>query len=161
MHGLLSKRRWDAVLAADLVDGVVACDNPFGPSSLEVDGGGVRVEAERCQSLALVLHELAANACEHGAWSDERGVVRVSFEESGDGLTVRWAESSPGGASEPERLGTGLTLAGGFVRHDLRGEVDFDFAPGGLRVTMRLPRVPVVVTGAVAPSGSGERELVG
>jgi two-component sensor histidine kinase len=85
---------------------------PQAEDRLAVEGPVLPLPNEAVTPLALALHELATNAIKYGAWSDEGGRVRVSWEaapsEAGDGMgrsvTLRWREEAEG-VTEPKEAG--------------------------------------------------------
>ena len=108
-------------------------------------------------TLGLALHELATNAAKYGALSTPAGAVRVTWRvETGRGgarhLHLRWAESGGPPVAEPMRRGFGSRLIAGSMRHELAGEVRFDFARSGLvcTITAPLPADAPVAVSAVA-----------
>ena len=90
----------------------------------------------------MALGELATNAAKHGALSAEGGRVSVSWRAEADdrGGVLFWKETGgPPVAAPPARRGFGLRLLVQGLRQDLRAAAELDFAPGGLRCTVRLP----------------------
>jgi two-component sensor histidine kinase len=88
----------------------------------------------------MILYELAVNAARHGALARPDGRVEITWTESGGDATLRWIERSSGKAlTPPERIGRGTHLIRGFAGHELRGEVTFDYRPGGLAFTLKFP----------------------
>ena len=89
--------------------------------------------------LALVIHELATNSLKYGALSVETGTLDVSCSAQGEAVTIIWTETggplvqaptvAPGYGSRPvERSVTG----------HLRGAITYDWAEGGLVVTLKV-----------------------
>jgi two-component sensor histidine kinase len=87
----------------------------------------------------MVLHELATNAAKHGALSTAAGHVVLDWRSDAGAVELRWAESAGPPVQTPTRRGFGSTLIEQSIVSTLSGEVRFDFAPGGLVCTMRLP----------------------
>ena len=112
---------------------------------------GVRLRSATVQTLALALHELAANACEHGALSGPEGRLDVAWavidgEEGGDGeprLRVSWTETGagPGGADGEETPGRGYgrEMIERALPYQLGAEIAFEIAPDGVRCVIVLP----------------------
>ncbi|TDH59166.1 hypothetical protein E2C06_28730 [Dankookia rubra] len=112
---------------------------------LAVEGPALRLTAQAALAFDLVLHELATNAAKHGALSAAGGQVRLAWSEEagpdGAGLVLRWTETGgPAVAPQPARRGFGTDLIGRQVRAALGGSVTVEFAAGGLRVVVGLPR---------------------
>ena len=111
--------------------------------------------------VALAIHELTTNAIKFGALSTPEGRLAVSWtvaraEEGGlPTLALVWVES--GGDHIPPgsiQRGFGSEVIENALRYQLGGEGRLDFAPAGLRCTIRLPLTPTL--GSV---GSGASEL--
>ena len=54
-------------------------------------------------------------------------------------LEMEWSESGGPPVLPPGRRGFGSRLIDRSIRTELQGTVDLDFAPGGLRVRIRVP----------------------
>jgi two-component sensor histidine kinase/integral membrane sensor domain MASE1 len=155
VHTVLSRSQWAPALLSELVTGVVAPVAPAEKERLTLAGTDPVFDAERCQAIALSLHELATNARRHGAWSNQHGAVTIRGGTLGDVDEIEWIES---GVNIPEHLvrassngeslhGTssqirGITLMRGFITHELGGHLELIFKPGGLHVRISLPRRP-------------------
>lgn len=104
-------------------------------------GNDVRMPFTSISVVGLILHELAANATKHGAWTAEAGSVKVDWTASDDGkrLIVSWVENG-GPPVDAEEIvpGTGtaivdrLLAAGG-------GVIERDWNASGLTVTFSIP----------------------
>jgi PAS domain S-box-containing protein len=129
-HTLLAQTRWaditlEAVLQSELV--VRA-----GGRAL-LSGPPVLVPADRVQALALLIHELAANALLHGALSGSEGRVEVSWRPGPAlGLVdLSWRERG-GPPSAPGEAGFGLRLVNSIVRQQLQGRLSQQWTEEGL-----------------------------
>ena len=118
---------------------------------LSVTGSEVLLPPTAAGLVALAIHELASNAIKFGALSTQQGRLAVSWTITGAGddgrptLTLVWVES--GGDPIPPRplqRGFGSDLIESALRHQLGGDGRLDFAPDGLRCTIRLPMMPVL-----------------
>lgn len=128
----------------DLLDAVA---RPYAPSptAMEAEGPDVSVPALSTTPIALILNELATNATKHGAWAQPDGKVQVrwGFNEAFDGpsakraFTIHWDET--GALQKVDRsAGFGMTMVG-LSAAQIDGEASYDWAPDGLRFTLRLP----------------------
>jgi two-component sensor histidine kinase len=52
---------------------------------IEMNGPDISLPPDLATPLALVLHELAANALKYGALSSKAGTLRLGWEFTGDG----------------------------------------------------------------------------
>ena len=136
-HDQLAKRHWsDAdlqALAADVL-------SPLDDGRVSMEGGPLRLAPRAAVTLAMALHELAANAQRFGALSSPSGRLCVSWRTEADGgLTLTWQEAGGPVVAPPMRRGFGRRFLEGALNRDLGGATELDFAPSGLRCTIRAP----------------------
>lgn len=112
---------------------------------LSIDGPDIQLLPAAASTLGLAVYELATNALEFGAVSAPSGSISVSWTTSPgeDGrawLTLRWTETGVEPMSpSPHRRGFGTEVIEQALKYQLGGEGRLEFAPGGLRCTIRLP----------------------
>ena len=106
---------------------------------LQLDGPEVTLAAEAAVNVLLAVHELAANARDHGALSAEAGRVEVEWAVRLGRLGLAWKEVGGPPGSPPERQGFGLRMLLTALPRSLGGAASLDFAPGGLRYTLSAP----------------------
>jgi two-component system, chemotaxis family, CheB/CheR fusion protein len=140
-HDLLAATKW---AGADLEALVVTALAPYRERGDRVVVSGDRVILNAASALlfGMILHELATNATKHGALSNERGQVEVSWTKNArtKRLAVTWAEMNSPHAAEPGKSkGFGMTLIERGLAHELKGEAGFDFRGGGLRCSLEVP----------------------
>ena len=96
-------------------------------------GPDISLEPRLALGLHLIFHELATNACKHGALRSAPGVVEVRWDllrEAGrDVLAVQWCERGGPPVRKPERAGFGLRLISKALSE---AKVDVDFDPAGV-----------------------------
>jgi two-component sensor histidine kinase len=139
-HRLLADNHWEG---ADLREILIDELAPFG-GRIHVEGPAVRLLASAVQPVCLILHELAANAANHGALSVEEGRVEVHWSRASeaDGLRIRWCEmdgppvTAP---AAPASKGFGSRLIKGTAVDQLGAEIDLEWAVAGLCMTMTMP----------------------
>ena len=107
-------------------------------------GPEVRLPPRLADQLGIALHELTANAVQHGALRREAGRLQVRWWIAGDMPTtmlhIDWREEAAnGGVTAPESEGFGLELLTRSLHYEVDAEVELDFADQGLRCTIRLP----------------------
>jgi two-component system CheB/CheR fusion protein len=134
-YGLLTDADWTTVTIRELLQ---AESDTYGNGRITVEGPDVALSAEQALSVGMVVHELATNAVKYGALSADDGRVEVCWQVQGDRLELTWRECDGPEVSAPERRGFGLTLIEGQVRYQNEGELDVQFEPGGLELTMRF-----------------------
>jgi PAS domain S-box-containing protein len=104
-----------------------------------ISGEPVRLSGRSVLTLSIVLHELATNAAKHGALSRPEGRVDVVWHRGGEEVSLVWTEGGGPTVAAPTRRGFGLRLISDSISYELGGEAAFDFSPGGLMCTIRLP----------------------
>ncbi len=119
---------------------------PFevGAGRMEAAGPAVDLPARSGRMLALVLHELAANATKYGALSVPDGRVRLSWtaEPAGDAagaevkVALLWDESGGPGLTPPARDGFGTKLLTTLSEYELDGRAELDHRSSGLHYAL-------------------------
>lgn len=102
------------------------------------------VAPKAAQTLALALHELAANAVQHGALSSPGGSVTLSWsgaeqEEGGRRFRLQWLEEGGPPAAAPARAGFGLTMIGSVAGNELSARTETEFTASGFRYRLDAP----------------------
>lgn len=107
------------------------------PVRLEVRGQATLLPDSHLLPMAIITHELIANACRHAFPEGRRGSIAVAFSRAVDGVSLVVRDT---GVGAPEiRPGEGLNLVTGLVEH-LGGTMSVETAPGaGVGVRIRLP----------------------
>ena len=146
LHGSVN---WDRVSLRDVIERTL---EPFRPTAVQatnfsVGGGDVRLLPKDALSLALVVHELAVNAVQHGALSVEpAGNIQIDWQieikSEGDWLHFHWRESGGPMVARPEHKGFGSRLIERGLAQEVNGEVDLDYSPSGVvcNITMPIPQ---------------------
>lgn len=106
---------------------------------LDIEGDPVTLPGPEAADLALIMHELAANAVRHGAWSTPNGRVRVGCRESDGHVRLAWRESGGPPVALPQRRGIGTKLVEGLVAGRFGGQVSMEFARDGFSCELLLP----------------------
>jgi PAS domain S-box-containing protein len=128
----------EATTLENLVQSVLS---PYatGGDRLQVAGPPVPVGTNTVTNLALVLHELAANAAKYGSLSDSQGRLAIRWEIEGDEVRLAWDETGgPALAGAPGAEGFGSQLARRTVTGQLGGTMEPDWRAEGLRLAMTL-----------------------
>jgi two-component sensor histidine kinase len=99
----------------------------------------------------MAIHELATNAIKYGALSVREGIVTINwrFEYIGGEkqLVLDWVEAN-GPVVQPQGTrGFGTMLVERGLAHELSGKARIDFAPQGVRATLRAPVGAAVAVG--------------
>ena len=131
-----------------------------------VGGPEIVLTADAVQPLGLALHELATNAVKYGALSGSAGEVRIDWSlesgPSGQLLRLDWTEQGGPEVAEPKRKGFGQVVIKDMIEHDLGAEATIDYAPTGVRWSMRAPlsrlvAEPQTVIGLGGPRATDNR----
>jgi PAS domain S-box-containing protein len=88
-HSLLSIMRWRNVPLASLLAAEI---ESFGMRRVSAAGPHIELAAEQVQPLGLVLHEMFANAAQHGALSIPEGKVILCWKTDDGTLALEWKE---------------------------------------------------------------------
>jgi two-component sensor histidine kinase len=140
-HELLSARRWQGVLLAELVRRELA---PYATgNNTEIIGPEVLLKPEAGQAMAMVLHELATNAAKYGALSTKEGRVSIRWDRRLNGhppyLVLEWQESGGPPVIAPGEPSFGMSTIRDLIPYEFGGMADLVLAPGGVRCHLELP----------------------
>ena len=145
-HSLLGRKHWETVSLRDVIEQIL---RPFGLSDsrvarFSVEGDDVRLHPKAAMTLAMVFHELATNATNHGALSDRvTGKIAIAWQvqptPQGDRMRLRWQESGGPPVTPPSRKGFGSRLIEGGLAQELHGEVRLDNDPAGVVCQIVMP----------------------
>ena len=144
-HGLLFKTHWTATQLMDVVDRTFVPLGRVRGADYAADGPLVMLNPRATLTLSMVLHELAGNALKYGAFSQPGGRVNIGWAvaPSGSGdekqLTLVWQEVDGPQVCHPAHRGFGTRLLERSASYELGGDVALDFAPHGVRCTLRVP----------------------
>jgi two-component system CheB/CheR fusion protein len=120
-----------------------------------VDGPAVPLNAKATVALGMTLHELTTNAVKHGALSDTRGKVAVTWSPDAQGmLTIRWVETGGPPAEASGRRGFGSMLIERQLAFELRGKSESHFSESGLSVTLQIPMDALAESYEEIPDGA-------
>jgi two-component sensor histidine kinase/DNA-binding response OmpR family regulator len=139
-HVLLSNSRWQGADLGKLVNEELAPFRSTHADRIAVSGPEILLEPTKAQTLALALHELAANAAKYGALSSASGKLMVRWTLEDDALVIQWHETAGPETHKPSVTGFGTKIITGSIERQLGGKTEFEWAPTGLRCTLRVPR---------------------
>ncbi|APX89553.1 hypothetical protein BV394_07365 [Brevirhabdus pacifica] len=95
------------------------------------------LHSKTAESATLVLHELVTNARQHGAFSTNKGRVRISIESRKEGVArIIWTEVWGPRVARPTEYGFGARILDTALGQD--GTVKMDYKPDGLVCTIDL-----------------------
>ncbi|MDP9423357.1 MAG: PAS domain S-box protein [Pseudomonadota bacterium] len=144
-HDLLTRENWES---ADLRDVVKEAMEPFGVANgrserFSVTGPNVRLPPTAVLALGIAFHELATNAVKYGAFSNDRGSVRIGWQfqpaPEGDRLVLSWSEENGPPVTPPSQKGFGSRVIERGLALELGGTTLLDFRPEGVVCTIDIP----------------------
>ena len=138
-HDILNRTFWTGVGLRDLAQEELAPFSGGDEERIEISGDDIVLGRVAAVTLGMAFHELAVNAAKYGALSVPGGRVQVSWRPCGPGrLHLEWRESGGPPVHPPRRRGFGSRLIERALAAELRGQVQLDFAPEGVRCTMDM-----------------------
>jgi two-component sensor histidine kinase len=143
-HDILTRERWAGASLRAVLSRTMA---PHASGNrVELIGQDLRVSPKMALALAMGGHELATNAVKYGALSNETGRVVVRWRLEGrpghERLVLDWRERGGPRVKPPAQRGFGSRLLEQGLAHELGGEVEMTFEPGGLRCHIAAPFQP-------------------
>ena len=107
-------------------------------------GPDVLITPDAFTTVALVVHEMITNSAKYGALHGNTGIVDIRTEHDPQGgYAVSWQERGGPAVAPPRRRGFGSTVIEWSILHDLKGEVQMDYAPSGLHARFLIPATHV------------------
>jgi two-component sensor histidine kinase len=147
---LMVRQNWQGAWLGDLV---TAHLNLFGAANrADIAGPALFLSADAAQNIGFALHELATNACKHGALSRPEGRVSVSWlPPDKERVRMEWVErDGPAIPSPPPRRGFGYLVITQLVAYGVQGTAALDFSPEGIRWQLEFPSSHVLSKGEPA-----------
>jgi len=137
-QGLLVNTAWQSASITEIVDRGLLPHAPEGRASRS--GPDLILSAKEALALALAIHELATNAVKYGSLSNASGSIDVAWAVNEDRLTFRWTESGGPDVETPSRSGFGSRIIKRNLAGEFKGDVDVDYRPTGLVLTLTASR---------------------
>jgi len=138
-HTLLSESRWEGADVRTLVGEELAPYRNGDVARVTMEGPAVILSPEKAQNLALALHELATNSAKYGALSAARGMLAVAWQTDRNILTLSWRESGGPPVQAPASQGFGTKILNASIKHQIGGNVVWDWLSSGLQCTVQIP----------------------
>lgn len=132
---------------------------------ISLRGPAVRLGYAAAGPLGLAIHELAVNAVEYGALSQQNGRIEVSWQVEAPGgdssvLRLDWREAGvPAAAAGPRRRGFGTEMIEQTLAYELDATASLGFGLDGIHCTIDLPCTDNVVVDSVASPGLPGQEV--
>ena len=141
---LLVEQNWQGAWLTDLVSAHLKLFG-VGPRA-HIEGPKLFLSADAVQNVGFALHELATNACKHGALTSPQGRVLVSWRGPNiDGrILLEWVERDGPEVQSPKHQGFGFLVISELVARALQGAAKLEFSPDGLRWQFEFPQSHVL-----------------
>jgi two-component sensor histidine kinase len=137
-HDLLTRESWAGASLREVFD--VELHAMAGEDRVTFDyAGDVRLNPKAAVALGMGIHELATNASKYGALSSPDGRVTVSWSQEEGVLRLVWTESGGPSVQPPARRGFGARLLERGLAAELSGGVELTYDTPGLVCQMALP----------------------
>jgi two-component system, chemotaxis family, CheB/CheR fusion protein len=143
-YKLLTEADWSHMALGELVREELCTIT--GSTRFSLSGPPAALDPREALAIGMVMHELATNALRHGALSNDKGRVSVSWdlpEGPGGPVEIHWLESGGPGVERPSHRGFGTLLVERQLAYELGGRSTLSYAPEGLAVTLYLARQKV------------------
>lgn len=144
-HNLLTRENWHSAGLLDVLrDALEPFDVTDGRAKrLVIAGENIRLSTKAALALGIAFNELATNAVKYGAFSNDKGSIRIDWtiEPTSEGrrLILSWREKEGPPVTPPLRKGFGSRVIERGLTHELEGTVQLDYRPDGLICTMNIP----------------------
>ncbi len=137
-HSILADAHWHDVPLERVVRSEL---EPLGIRRIRIDGDATALAVAHVQPVALLLHELAANAQHHGAFSVVDGTLSIDWRQdpSSRELNIRWTEIGGPAPAEERVPGYGQTMIEAIASRQLRGRVSYEWSEAGLVADIVIP----------------------
>jgi two-component sensor histidine kinase len=108
-----------------------------------VAGPRVCLHPQAAEVITLAVHELATNSVKYGALAEDRGKIRIGWDQDRDGeehwLKLRWVESGVELNGASRKAGFGTELITRRVPYELGGSGELIFNRTGLTAVIEFP----------------------
>jgi PAS domain S-box-containing protein len=146
-HDQLSRGQWESADFKSIVEDIFAPYRNGNRNRVRLEGEPVELAPKVALTLAMVLHELAANAATYGSLAASGGALRLSWRVAADGpnrrLRIAWEESGGPPVQAPKHDGFGTRLMERGIKHELKGSAEVAYDPAGLCCSMDVPLSPI------------------
>lgn len=138
-HDLLTQKGWSGACLHEVA--AQALETRLANSRVKLMGPEVDLAPQTALGLNLAFHELCTNAAKYGAFSNESGIVELSWFKSSDDpeVVIDWVEQGGPPVNPRSRRGFGSRLLERGLRHEFKATVTLDFAPEGFRCRIQIP----------------------
>ncbi|HEY1707517.1 MAG TPA: response regulator [Rhizomicrobium sp.] len=137
-HELLSQSRWQGADIARLVAEEFAPYQTGGVARAVAEGPSIILPADKAQSVALVIHELATNAAKYGALSVAPGTIHLTWSLNDGQLKMVWTEKGGPSVAAPATKGFGTRIIEASLNKQKGDTAAFEWRHEGLQCRIEL-----------------------
>ena len=106
-------------------------------------GPDVFLRPKAMQTIGMVIHELATNACKFGALSSSKGAIEFAWRYQNSAtreeLELTWRETSETGVADSVSKGFGMLFLERIAASELEGRSEFHHTPAGVTFKLSVP----------------------
>lgn len=131
---LLVENQWHGVQISKLIEAQLVHFRDMIGTRVVLTGPVLWFTPAAAQGIGMALHELATNAAKYGALSNDRGVVRISWQVTASTqslFSMSWEEDGGPPVSPPTRKGFGQTVIGPMAEASVDGTIEMKYAQKG------------------------------
>jgi PAS domain S-box-containing protein len=147
-HDLLLRSEWRGIDMRELARSQLAHFTSLTDGRVILEGPPLQLTPAGAQTIGMVFHELATNAIKYGALSNRKGVVRLTWELTGEGarmrLAMQWSERGGPPPSEPKHHGFGHTVMVTMPEQALDAKISLLYPSTGLIWEFSAPGDPLL-----------------
>lgn len=153
-HQLLAARGWEGAEIGALARAQLAHFADLIGTRLVIEGPRLLLQPQAAQVIGMAVHELATNACKHGALGRE-GVARLAWtdpeSDPAHRFAMTWLESGGPPYAPSGRHGFGHKVVVEMPTYQLGAQISLEARPDGLAWRLSAPAARVVLAARVAP----------
>ncbi len=144
-HDLLTAQTWEGADLATLLRTQVGLNGTIDARRIKLSGPSVLLPPQVALNLALIIHELAINALQYGAFANDAGRVEVAWtvaaSPAADDMQVKivWTEQGGLPVGAPHHHGFGTVILERGLKLGLGGMYDMEWKPTGLVARLDVP----------------------
>src|SRR5215468_7183228 len=150
-HALLAESRWEGANLDQIISEELAPYCVGDSGRISVSGPQVFLKPATAQTIAMVVHELATNAAKYGALSEGKGKIKLAWEWRRGVLRLSWEESGGPRVQPADSAGYGSKVIAASARQ-LGGTTKFEWRANGLHFEMSMTIGDASVTEQNGPS---------
>lgn len=149
---LLVENQWHGVQISKLIEAQLVHFRDMIGTRVVLTGPVLWFTPSAAQGIGMALHELATNAAKYGALSNDRGVVRISWQVTASTqslFSMSWEEEGGPPVSPPTRKGFGQTVIGPMAEASVDGTIEMKYAKKGFSWSLNALVADILEKGRV------------